>query len=107
MICETSISQFAAPETPATDLKITMPGSPFGIAAGFLYGYQGVKAYDFMPQLRELGSGFTKVYLFWNQVEPQKGKYDWTAVDKFVTQLNSPEEQISPVRGTSQWFALG
>jgi hypothetical protein len=80
-----------------------MPGSPFGIAAGFLYGYQGVKPYEFMPQLRSLGAGFTKIYLFWNQVEPQKGKYDWTAVDKFVDQLNSPDEGLLAIFSSSQW----
>src|SRR5689334_7530888 len=83
--------QTSASQTPAKDLRIDLPGSPFGIAAGFLYGYQGVKPYEFMPQLRQLGSGFTKVYLFWNQVEPEKGKFDWTAVDKFTGQLKSPE----------------
>src|SRR6266700_953197 len=89
--------------TPAKDLKITMPGSPFGIAAGFLYGYQGVKAYEFMPQLRQLGSDFTKVYFFWNQVEPEKGKFDWTAVDKFTGQLKSPEEGLIAVFSSSMW----
>ena len=54
----------ATPETLAKDLQITMPGSPFGIAGGFPYGYQGVKPYEFMPQLRQLGSDFTKIYFF-------------------------------------------
>lgn len=90
-------------QTSEKDLKVTTRGSPFGVAAGFLYGYQGVKPYEFMPQIRQLGSGFTKVYLFWNQVEPEKGKYDWTAVDKFVGQLNSPEEGLLALFSSSQW----
>lgn len=49
-----------------------MPGSPLGIAWGFLFGYSGTKAETFMPQVREMGGGFTKVYLFWNQIEPEK-----------------------------------
>jgi len=62
----TSAQQSSVPQTPAKDLKINMKGSPFGIAAGFLYGYQGVKPYDFMPQVRQLGGDFTKIYLFWS-----------------------------------------
>ncbi len=91
------------PAAAAVDQRITMPGSPFGIANGFLYGYQGVKAYDFMPQLRQLGGGFTKTYLFWNQVEPKKGQYDWTAVDAFVGQLLTPEEGLLAVFSSSEW----
>jgi hypothetical protein len=90
-------------DTPTKDFRITMSGSPFGIAAGFLYGYQGVKPYDFMNEVRKLGSGFTKVYLFWNQVEPEKGKYDWTAVDRFVDQLKSPDEGLLALFSSSQW----
>jgi hypothetical protein len=96
----------AAPEIPSKNLQITMSGSPFGIAGGFLYGYQGVKPYEFMPQLRQLGSGFTKVYFFWNQVEPEKGKFDWSVVDKFVDQLSSPEEGLISLFSTSQWATV-
>lgn len=80
-----------------------MAGSPFGIATGFLYGYQGTPAFDFMPELRNLGADFTKVYFFWNQIEPAKGHYDWTAVDRFVGQLKSPEEGLISVFSSSQW----
>src|SRR5580765_1986865 len=73
---QTSASQ-PTREIPDSDRRIAMSGSPFGIAGGFPYGYQGVKAYEFIPQLRQLGSDFTKVYLFWNQIEPKKGQYDW------------------------------
>lgn len=59
--------------TALENYRLEMPGSPLGIAWGILYGYEGVKAEEYMPQLRELGAGFTKVYLFWNQIEPEKG----------------------------------
>lgn len=90
-------------EESAEDLKITMQGSPLGIAWGFLYGYLGVKPENFMPQLRQFGSGFTKVYLLWNQIEPEKGRYDWNAVDTFVNQLESPEEGLISLFSSSQW----
>jgi len=95
-------SQSAAPS--ASDApRITMHGSPFGIANGFLYGYQGATAYEFMPTVRRLGAGFTKTYLFWNQVEPTRGTYDWTAVDAFVNQLKSPDEGLVGVFSASEW----
>jgi hypothetical protein len=90
-------------DAPAADLRITMPGSPLGVAWGFLYGYLNVKPEQFMPQARQLGAGFTRVCLFWNQIEPQKGKYDWTAVDAFVNQLNSPDEGLISLFSSSQW----
>jgi hypothetical protein len=94
----------ASPANAASDdSRITMPGSPFGIANGFLYGYQGTPAYDFMPAVRRLGAGFTKTYLFWNQIEPKKGTYDWTAVDAFVNQLKSPDEGLVGVFSASEW----
>lgn len=88
--------------TPA-NARIDSPGSPLGIAWGFLYGYFGTKAETFMPQLRDLGGGFTKVYLFWNQIEPEKGRFQWSAVDAFVNQLKSPEEGLISLFSTSTW----
>ena len=85
------------------EIPISMAGSPFGVATGFLYGYQGTPAFGLMPELRKLGADFTKVYFFWNQIEPQKGHYDWTAVDKFVAQLTSREEGLISVFSSSQW----
>ncbi len=84
-------------------MPISLTGSPLGIATGFFYGYQGTPAFDFMPGVRKLGAGFTKVYLFWNQIEPQTGRYDWTAVDKYVAQLHSPEEGLISIFSSSQW----
>ena len=89
--------------TSTNDLSLTLPGSPLGIAWGFLYGCFNVKPDSFMPKVRDLGAGFTKVYLFWNQLEPQKGKYDWTAVDAFVNQLHSPDEGLIALFSASQW----
>jgi hypothetical protein len=99
------VAQPSAPKPVAStnNLSLTLPGSPLGIAWGFLYGYLSVKPETFLPQVRDLGAGFTKVYLFWNQLEPQKGKYDWTAVDAFVNQLKSPDEGLIALFSSSQW----
>jgi hypothetical protein len=97
------IERIENPAIRAEDARIVLPGSPFGAAWGFLYGYQGVKAATYVPQLRRMGGGFTKIYLIWNQVEPEKGKYDWTATDAFLRQLNSSDEGLIAVFSSSTW----
>jgi hypothetical protein len=74
-----------------------------GIAWGFLYGFDGVPAEKYMPKLRQMGGGFTKIYLLWQQVEPTQGKYDWTAVDAFVGQLKSRDEGLISIFSSSTW----
>ncbi|HLJ51425.1 MAG TPA: hypothetical protein VKU01_35710 [Bryobacteraceae bacterium] len=77
--------------------------SPFGVAWFILYGYSGVPPAIYMPQLRELGAGFTKVYLFWQQIEPEPGRFDWSALNAFVEQLATPEEGLISIFSASQW----
>ncbi len=81
----------------------TLPGSRMGVAWGFLYGAFNVPAVKFMPQVREIGGGFTKLYLIWNQLEPKKGAYDWNAVEAFTGQLKSPEEGLISTFCSSMW----
>jgi hypothetical protein len=68
-----------------------------------LYGYSGVPAVQYAPQLREVGAGLTKVYLFWQQLEAEKGCYDWAAVDAFVSQLSAPDAGLISLFSSSQW----
>jgi hypothetical protein len=93
----------APPQTPPDELAITMPGSPIGAGWFFVYGYQEVPAVIYLPTLRELGGGVTKVYLFWDQIEPKQGQYNWSAVDAFVNQLQSPEEGLIALFSSSEW----
>jgi hypothetical protein len=88
---------------PTSAAPVAAAPSPFGIAWFFLYGTHGVPAATFMPQVRELGGGFTKVYLFWQQIEPEPGRYDWTAVDAFLDQLHSPDEGLVSLFTASEW----
>jgi hypothetical protein len=87
----------------AEENRITLPGSPLGLSWGFGYDVPGIKAELFLPQLRQLGAGCTKVYLFWSQIEPEKGRFDWEAVDAFVGQLQSPEEGLIALFCSSSW----
>jgi hypothetical protein len=93
----------STPVSLSEETRLTMLGSPLGIAWGFLYGNLGVKAEQFMAPLRELGGGFTKIYLTWNQIEPEKSKYDWSAVDAFANQLQTPEEGLISLFSSSRW----
>jgi hypothetical protein len=76
---------------------------PFGVAWGFLYGYEGAKAQVFLPQLHKIGTGFTKVYLFWNQIEPKRRQFDWSAVDSLLNQLQSGDELLISIFCSSEW----
>lgn len=87
----------------AAPSEARMKHSPFGVAWGFVYGYGPAKAETFMPELRSLGAGWTKVYLFWNQVEPERGHYDWTAVDALLAQIRSPDEALVALESASTW----
>jgi hypothetical protein len=87
----------------ASTHRLELPGSSMGIAWFFVYGHGGVPAVTFMPPLRDLGAGFTKVYLFWQQLEPEKGKFDWTAADAFVGQLQTRDEGLISIFSSSQW----
>lgn len=98
-------AQPAAPVEPHADRPhpITLPGHPLGIAWGMLFGHSGAPAGEFVPVVRELGGGFTKVYLFWEQLEPHAGAYDWTALDRYVQQLRAPEEGLVSIFSASTW----
>ena len=86
-------------EPPATNARL-------GIGWAFLYGYQGVAAEKYLPEVRNLGGGFTKVYLIWNQIEPAQGHYDWSATDAFVDQLKAPEEGLLAIYSSSTWATV-
>ncbi|HVU36449.1 MAG TPA: hypothetical protein VHE61_23625 [Opitutaceae bacterium] len=77
--------------------------SPFGVGWFFVYGYGHVPAATYLPALRSLGATSTKVYLFWQQIEPEKGRFDWSAVDAFAGQLASPDEGLIALFSSSTW----
>jgi len=78
--------------------KVYFSEFPLGVAFGFLY--QGE---TFMPYIKELNTNITKLYIYWGQVEPKKGKYDWTLVDKFLNQLDSDSQVLIATYSTTSW----
>lgn len=77
--------------------------SPFGANWGYLYGHAGVKTGPFLPGVRNLGGGFSRIIVFWQQIEPQKGQFDWSALDTYVGELNNANEGFITVYSASQW----
>ena len=78
-------------------------GAPFGAAWGGTYGFPPLLAVPFVDQARALGAGFTRVTLYWSQLEPRPGTRRWTDLDAYVAQLRSPEEGIVTLASASPW----
>ncbi|MEV4601869.1 hypothetical protein AB0K15_31270 [Amycolatopsis sp. NPDC049253] len=79
-----------------------LPGVRLGVVRGISYGLFG-EPDEFVPQARALGAGLLRAYVFWSQVEPRPGEYDWTAVDTLLAQLGGDEEVWLTVCSSSPW----
>lgn len=86
----------------SSEPDVTAP-SPFGANWGYLFGHTGVKPRPFLSAVRELGGGFSRVVLFWQQIEPQKGQFDWSALDTYVNDLEGPDEGFVTLYSASMW----
>lgn len=73
-----------------------------GVVRGISYGLFG-KPGEFVPQARALGAGLIRVYLYWGQVEPEPGRYDWTVPDTLLGQLNGGAEVWITLCSSSPW----
>lgn len=80
-------------------------GIKLGIVRGISYGVFGAPG-EFMPELRSLGAGVARVYLTWSQVEPEPGRYDWTAVDALLAQIRPDDEIWITVVSASRWATV-
>lgn len=85
-------------QKPVTSSKHMLEEFPLGVAFGFLY-----RGEIFMPYIKELGINLTKLYIYWQQIEPQRGKYAWSVVDKFLNQLDQDSEVLISLWSTSEW----
>ena len=90
---------FAAAQVPG-DLAM---GAPLGAAWGATYGFPPGKAWPFVARARALGAGFTRVTLYWSQLEPRPGVRRWDDLDAFAGQLRSPDEGILTIASASPW----
>src|SRR5262245_52946282 len=77
--------------------------SPLDIVRGPLYGHLGIKADVFMPQVHQLGSHLIRLFLFWDQVEPERRHFVWDDVDTLLEQLSLSDEAWITLNTSSQW----
>ena len=72
-----------------------------GVVRGVSYGVFGPPD-TFVPQARSLGATLVRAYVYWAQVEPTPGRYDWTAVDALLDQLDGTAAWLT-VCSSSRW----
>lgn len=73
-----------------------------GIARGVSYGLFGAPD-AFVAASRALGAGLIRVYVYWSQVQPEPGRWDWTTMDALLAQLTGEEEVWVTVCSSSPW----
>jgi len=84
-------------------LADTPSPSPLGVNWGATYGFGPAKAQPFVPQARKLGASFSRVMLYWSQLEPKEGVSRWTDLDAYTSQISSPDEAIVTLASASPW----
>src|SRR4051795_3560526 len=77
-------------------------GIRLGVARGISFGLFGPPDEVVAPS-GELGAGLVRLYVYWSQVEPNPGQWDWSVVDAFLAQLNGDEELWVTVCSSSPW----
>ncbi|HEY9290579.1 MAG TPA: beta-galactosidase, partial [Microlunatus sp.] len=73
-----------------------------GICRGGTYGLFAAPEPIVAPA-RRLGAAVVRINLFWSQLEPAPGQYDWTALDTFLDQLHGDVQAWITVAGSSTW----
>jgi hypothetical protein len=68
-----------------------------------VYGLPPAKAGTFMPALRALGGGFSRVTLYWTQLEPHPGTMRWDELDAYLDQIERPDEAMITIASASPW----
>jgi hypothetical protein len=81
---------------------VVPPGVRLGIVRAISYGLFA-KPDQFMAQLRGLGAGLVRIYVYWSQVEPEPGRWSFEVVDAFLDQLDGSEEVWITVCSSSPW----
>ena len=82
--------------------QVQTPRIRLGIARGISYGLFGPPEQIVAP-VRALGAGLVRVFVYWHQVEPEPGRFDWTSVDALMAQLTGAEEVWITVCSSSRW----
>jgi hypothetical protein len=78
------------------------PDAELGVVRGISYGLFGPPD-GFVPETQRLGATLARVYVYWNQVEPAPGDYDWSVVDAILAQRDPGVELWVTVCSSSTW----
>jgi hypothetical protein len=73
-----------------------------GVVRGISYGMYDVPE-RFVPQVRRLGAGLLRVYVYWSQIEPRPNVFNFDVVDALLDQLDGTEEVWLTVCSSSTW----
>lgn len=82
--------------------SVAPAGVRLGVVRGISYGMFGAPD-SFVPEMRKLGGTLVRVYVYWGQIEPEPGRYDWTVVDAILGQLDPADEVWVTVCSSSPW----
>ncbi|WBB98271.1 MULTISPECIES: hypothetical protein [unclassified Solwaraspora] len=77
-------------------------GVRLGVVRGISYGMYG-RPERFVPQVRAMNAGLIRVYVYWSQIEPVSGRFDFDVVDALFDQLDGTEEIWVTVCSSSPW----
>jgi hypothetical protein len=77
-------------------------GIRVGVVRGVSYGLFGEPG-EFGAEARGLGAGMIRAYLYWGQVEPEPGRFDWAVIDALLGQLDGEEEVWITLCSSSPW----
>lgn len=73
-----------------------------GVVRGISYGLFG-EPQEFGPAALALNAGLVRAYVYWGQVEPEPGRYDWTVVDRLLDEVAGGGRLWVTVCSSSAW----
>ena len=98
-----------------TATQLVVDGAPFLVLGGELGNSSGEPAYlkQFWPKLRELGLNTVIAPVYWDQLEPAPGRFDFTQVDGLLADARAqsvrdhgpPAGRLSQVQAFASCFA--
>lgn len=81
---------------------MTKRPATLGVVRGVSFGLFGPPD-EFVPQAKSLGAELVRIYIYWSQVEPRAGEYDWQVVDALLEQLQPEMQAWVTVCSSSKW----
>jgi hypothetical protein len=73
-----------------------------GVVRGITFGHYGPPE-NVLPQVKGMNLDVLRVYLYWSQIEPEPGRFDWSVVDALLDQLDGEVEAWVTVSSASLW----